>query len=519
MVKSVFISSTSMDLEAHRDVVRDAILSLDMRPIDMKYFGSRPGNALDVSLDQVHQADIFIGIIAHRYGYIPDGQSKSITELEYEAAVNAKIPRLMYIIDPTYQWNPAYIETDPQSQANLRQFKQGIERNHVRRLFTTPTSLAQQVPIDLARLQMAQSDIARKSQSQRLRRLMMLGVLGFILMLGVIALIVLSGNSDDDGNQAENTPITSTTITLTNTPTIGVVCGDALPPQFQVGDLGIILDDDTRSLNVRSDAGTGFDRIDQLAIGQLFTVLDGPVCNDGFNWYQIAYGDINAQGWIAEGTSDVYFIAPFIEETVEPTEIIAQDINTDCPVILVDEAFDGDSELIWFEGGGASSNVVINNSAYEITLNEPPAEDYTTSWGSLQTLRFGDASTRATLRAQHFEPEDRTRTGLWLRYQDDRNFIAFMLRSDGTYIVSRFQDTYTNLSENWVFSSAINIGDNVVNNLRVDSVGNRFDLYINDVLVDNFEDDTWADGRVAFMGASPFVPATFFMDDIQICGG
>ena len=43
--------------------------------------------------------DIYVGIIAHRYGWIPDGRQVSITELEYDAAKEAERPRLMFEID------------------------------------------------------------------------------------------------------------------------------------------------------------------------------------------------------------------------------------------------------------------------------------------------------------------------------------------------------------------------------------------------------------------------------------
>jgi hypothetical protein len=32
------------------------------------------------------ECDIYVGVIAHRYGWIPDDRALSITELEYDAA-------------------------------------------------------------------------------------------------------------------------------------------------------------------------------------------------------------------------------------------------------------------------------------------------------------------------------------------------------------------------------------------------------------------------------------------------
>ena len=53
---------------------------------------------MDACLKGVHEADLFVGIIAHRYGWEPDGK-KSITEMEYDEAKNNDIGCLMFQID------------------------------------------------------------------------------------------------------------------------------------------------------------------------------------------------------------------------------------------------------------------------------------------------------------------------------------------------------------------------------------------------------------------------------------
>src|SRR5215510_4526972 len=129
MTKSVFISSTSKDLPEYRAAVDKAIRRLGMRPINMDDFGSQPGGATGVSVREVGKADIFIGIIARRYGYVPEGMEKSVTEQEYDEAVRLKLPRLMYLLDPAYDWPPEYVETAAQDKLNA--FRAKIERNDV----------------------------------------------------------------------------------------------------------------------------------------------------------------------------------------------------------------------------------------------------------------------------------------------------------------------------------------------------------------------------------------------------
>jgi hypothetical protein len=40
-----------------------------------------PTEAVEVSLKMVDEADIYLGVFAHRYGYVPDGHDMSIIEM------------------------------------------------------------------------------------------------------------------------------------------------------------------------------------------------------------------------------------------------------------------------------------------------------------------------------------------------------------------------------------------------------------------------------------------------------
>ncbi|MBL8132029.1 MAG: SH3 domain-containing protein [Anaerolineae bacterium] len=67
----------------------------------------------------------------------------------------------------------------------------------------------------------------------------------------------------------------------------------------------VTLEDDA-PLNVREGAGTSFEVIAQIEPGEILFVLSGPTCSQRYAWYRIAYEDI--EGWIAEGTTDAYFV-------------------------------------------------------------------------------------------------------------------------------------------------------------------------------------------------------------------
>src|SRR5438270_4778628 len=100
--KVVMISSTARDLPDHRKEVLDACLRQGMFPIMMEHLPASGADGMAESLRMVDEADFYLGVFAHRYGYVPNGHPISITEMEYNRAVKRNIPRLIFIMDKTH---------------------------------------------------------------------------------------------------------------------------------------------------------------------------------------------------------------------------------------------------------------------------------------------------------------------------------------------------------------------------------------------------------------------------------
>src|SRR4051794_9607382 len=109
---NVFISSTSKDLDEHRIAVRDIILALDYYPIMMEYFPAMDASAVNLCMDKVDEAELYIGIFAHRYGFCPEEYNISITEMEFNRATENAIPRLCFLVDERMDWPTQYIEEE-----------------------------------------------------------------------------------------------------------------------------------------------------------------------------------------------------------------------------------------------------------------------------------------------------------------------------------------------------------------------------------------------------------------------
>lgn len=141
----VFISSTYKDLIDYRTAAIRAVEGTNYQASKMEVFGARPDEPLDACLKEVEESDLFIGIYALRYGFIPEGADISITEREYVHA--RKLGRLIYcfLLDEENQgWLTKWIEGEP-GKSKLEDFKKRIQKQHVCAYFTTPDDLRAKV--------------------------------------------------------------------------------------------------------------------------------------------------------------------------------------------------------------------------------------------------------------------------------------------------------------------------------------------------------------------------------------
>jgi tetratricopeptide (TPR) repeat protein len=126
------LSSTALDLPEHRKKAMDAVLRAGCFPLAMEH-GSATSNsdAIRFSLAMVDQADLYVGIFALRYGFIPDNKDEnpqgwSVTEHEYRRAKDRKIPRLIYVASQDHKFSEADIDFDLEKRAKLKTLKEEL---------------------------------------------------------------------------------------------------------------------------------------------------------------------------------------------------------------------------------------------------------------------------------------------------------------------------------------------------------------------------------------------------------
>jgi hypothetical protein len=103
----IYVSSTYSDLVEERRAAKDAIFSLGHFPVGMEEYAASDERPLDRCLSDVRSCQGYVGIIAWKYGFRPGGGEKSITQLEYEEALEHRIP-VIYSCFTTMRRGPVH---------------------------------------------------------------------------------------------------------------------------------------------------------------------------------------------------------------------------------------------------------------------------------------------------------------------------------------------------------------------------------------------------------------------------
>jgi hypothetical protein len=90
-----------------------------------------------------------MGIFAHRYGYIPHGDSQSITEQEYRSARAAGMECLLFIVREDYPWPKKWIDRG-KNEKSLLKLKKELRSNHTIAFFTKEDNLSTLISASLA---------------------------------------------------------------------------------------------------------------------------------------------------------------------------------------------------------------------------------------------------------------------------------------------------------------------------------------------------------------------------------
>jgi len=148
---NIMLSSTYEDLKKYR---KDALIVLNKFKHNisaMEIFDAMPDKPVEVSISTAENADIYIGIVAWRYGTVDENTGKSFTQLEYEGAFKKNKQCLIFLMPEDFNIPAKYVDKGVKG-AKLDDFRKELINNHTCRFFTTPEDLSVKIHRSLQKI-------------------------------------------------------------------------------------------------------------------------------------------------------------------------------------------------------------------------------------------------------------------------------------------------------------------------------------------------------------------------------
>ena len=172
---TIYLSSTYSDLQDYRDVVYRTLRQMRYDVISMEDYTAAHQRPLHKCLEDVASCDLYIGIIAWRYGYIPREENPaqlSITELEYRTAIEKKIPCLIFLLADDVAWPRSLMDEvngEGDQGKRISALRQEFRREKIVSFFTSPEHLARLVG---AAVHLWEKNYAQVEREERLRAML-----------------------------------------------------------------------------------------------------------------------------------------------------------------------------------------------------------------------------------------------------------------------------------------------------------------------------------------------------------
>jgi transcriptional regulator with XRE-family HTH domain len=147
----IYISSTFTDLERYRAAVISALRRIQKDVVAMEDAVARNARPMDQCRADVASCDVYVGIFAHRYGYMPphdNPEGKSITELEYRHAVGLGKPCLVFLLKDEASWPLPLADAfngEGERGERIKALRQELGREQWAKFFSRPDELAELV--------------------------------------------------------------------------------------------------------------------------------------------------------------------------------------------------------------------------------------------------------------------------------------------------------------------------------------------------------------------------------------
>ncbi|MCP4967235.1 MAG: DUF4062 domain-containing protein, partial [bacterium] len=123
-----FVSSTFVDLQGHRGVVVSALRRAGFDVDPMEDWTAASDEPMVFSQARVEGCDLCVLLVGLRRGHVPDGSELSITQLEYQSALDAGVDVLVFMLGEDEPWSRPFDELD--SDPGVRVWRGELMESH-----------------------------------------------------------------------------------------------------------------------------------------------------------------------------------------------------------------------------------------------------------------------------------------------------------------------------------------------------------------------------------------------------
>lgn len=141
----IYVSSTFLDLQDYRAQVERVIRRMGHEDVAMEYYVASDERPAEKCLADVAVCDIYIGVYAWRYGWVPaenNPRKLSITELEYREAENLSKLSFIFLLSDKQPWPLEFVDDD---RTEIKRFRNDASARHTADHFTTSDDLGRKV--------------------------------------------------------------------------------------------------------------------------------------------------------------------------------------------------------------------------------------------------------------------------------------------------------------------------------------------------------------------------------------
>ena len=174
IMTTIYLSSTYEDLKEYREEVYKSLRRSGYNVIAMEDYVATDRRPVDKCLADVAGADMYVGLFAFSYGYVPppdhgNPDRLSITELEFRHAEKLGKPCLIFLVSEDTPWRPKFVDQGFKNN-DIHRLRQYLLNARIVHYFSSPHELASLVQGAVVRVVEEQRKAAEEQRREQERQ-------------------------------------------------------------------------------------------------------------------------------------------------------------------------------------------------------------------------------------------------------------------------------------------------------------------------------------------------------------